>query len=314
MAGKRLFRIKDTGLGYKVKKGAQPIINKDGSANVVYKNIPVSIDNLYAYLIDISWTKFFLSVGLGYILMNTLFALLYLLIGIEQLGLDSVSLFSDFTNTFYFSAQTITTVGYGAISPNGMMSGLLSSFEALIGLLSFSFITGLLYGRFSKPKASVSFSVQMIIRPFEDGKAIMFRLMNKRSSLMIEPEVSATISKVNKKGDKLKREFFQMPLTLSKIHYLPAMWTLVHKIEEGTAFYGLSDKEISESKAEFYIMLKYFDEAYKQQVYQLHHYDIDELEHNVQFDSSYIFDEQGFMEVDYDSLSTTFPMSESNSE
>jgi hypothetical protein len=61
-------------------------------------------------------------------------------------------------------------------------------------------------------------------------------------------------------------------------------------------------------------MLKYFDEAYKQQVYQLHHYDIDELEHNVQFDSSYIFDEQGFMEVDYDSLSTTFPMSESNSE
>ena len=143
MAGKRLFRIKDTGLGYKVKKGAQPIINKDGSANVIYKNIPVSIDNLYAYLIDISWTKFFLSVGLGYILINTLFALLYLLIGIEQLGLDSVSLFSDFTNTFYFSAQTITTVGYGAISPNGMMSGLLSSFEALIGLLSFSFITGL---------------------------------------------------------------------------------------------------------------------------------------------------------------------------
>ena len=112
----------------------------------------------------------------------------------------------------------------------------------------------------------------------------------------------------------LKREFFQMPLTLSKIHYLPAMWTLVHKIEEGTAFYGLSDKEILESKAEFYIMLKYFDEAYKQQLYQLHHYDLDDLEQNVQFDSSYIFDEHGFMEVDYDSLSTTFPMRENSSE
>ena len=86
---------------------------------------------------------------------------------------------------FFFSAQTISTVGYGVIAPKGILAGLLSSFEALVGLLSFSFITGLLYGRFSKPKAKIKFSKNLVIREFEGERTLMFRVMNKRTNLII---------------------------------------------------------------------------------------------------------------------------------
>lgn len=77
-----------------------------------------------------------------------------MLIGIEEITTSTGIVFQDFLNAFFFSSQTITTLGYGAMSPTGIASGIVSSIEALIGLLLFAFLTGLLYGRFSKPKAT----------------------------------------------------------------------------------------------------------------------------------------------------------------
>ena len=301
-------KIKDTGIGYKAGESTQPFITKDGSNNVDFRNLPKDIDQLYAYLIDAKWRLFFLWVILGYFAINLVFAFIYMAVGIEELSGTRADFLGGFVDAFYFSAQTITTVGYGAIAPSGILAGLISSFEALIGLLSFSFITGLLYGRFSRPKASISFSDQLLFRKFKKGNALMFRFMNNRNSLMIEPEVSATISMTKKVKGEFERSFYQMPLERSKIHYLPSMWTLVHKIEEGSAFFEMTKDAILNSKFEIYVMVKYHDEAYEQQVYQLHYYDHQKLEFERKFVPSYSYNSLGKMSVNYEDLSKTEPV------
>ena len=113
-------------------------------------------------------------------LINALFALIYLSIGIEEIVPSTGYILNDFLNAFFFSMQTFTTVGYGLMSPLGIASGIVSSIEAFLGLMLFAFVTGLIYGRFSKPKAAIRFSENLILRDFNHTRALMFRLVNSR--------------------------------------------------------------------------------------------------------------------------------------
>ncbi|WP_111706384.1 ion channel [Lutibacter citreus] len=297
-------KIKDPGFGYLSRKGAKSIINKRGGSNVLHKNKAFSINDIYSYIIQISWFKFFLLVFLSYIVVNSFFAIIYLLIGIEEITSPTGNLLDDFFNAFFFSAQTITTVGYGGISPQGFLGNLISSFQALVGLLSFSFITGLLYGRFSKPKAAVRFSENIILRKFNNGKAIMFKLMNSRPNIMIDPEVTVIFSLTDNKHSKgFKRNFYKLNLELDKLKYLTTTWTVVHEIDEESPFYNMSNNQIKMLDAEWYVLIQYHDETFAQNVHQLHSYQMENLLVDVKFSSSVHFNDQGFTVLDHHILS-----------
>ena len=294
-------KIKDPGFGYQGTKNAKNIINKDGSSNVIHVNKGKSLDDLYSYFIEISWFKFFFLILLAYTLMNVVFGFIYTLIGIEEITKTTGNFFSDFLNGFFFSAQTLTTVGYGGIAPHGITSNLIAAFEAMIGLLSFSFITGLLYGRFSKPKAAIQFSENIILREFKGKRAIMFRLMNSRKTVMIEPTIKVTLSITDKKTEEKK--FYNLSLERDAIMYLPTVWTIVHEIDEKSPLYDLSNEEISKLNAELFLLLQYHEESFAQNVYQIYSYDFEEMEVDVKYKSSYNFDENGFTILDHDKLS-----------
>ena len=295
-------RVKDPGFGLQSNRNAQRVI-ANGQSNIKHLNRERTFDDLYSYLINISWPLFLTYVVVGYVVLNLMFALVYYAIGVDQFQINGKSFLEDILSLFFFSAQTVTTVGYGAISPTGHWSGFISSFEALVGLLSFSFITGLLYGRFSKPKAKVKFSDNLIMRDFEDGKALMFRVMNKRMNMMIEPELNATISMtVQDERGAFNRQFFQLQLTRNKIMYLPTMWTLVHKIEDESPFLNMTEEEILKTEFEIYILFQYHEEAFNQKVYQIHSYDNTQLKVGYKFCMSYSFDEDGFTVMDHNKL------------
>ena len=257
-------KVKDPGFGYSSSKNARKLINEDGTSNVVHVNRKSGIHDLYSYLIEVAWWKFFIYVFLTYTLINVIFAIIYNLIGIEQITPSTGNVFRDLLNGFFFSAQTITTVGYGGIAPQGLIANIIASFQAMIGLLGFSFITGLLYGRFSKPKAIIKFSDHLIVRDFKDHRAIMFRLMNRRKNMMIEPEATVTlaISEWNEDKKEYQRGFYQLKLQRDKIMYLPTMWTIVHELDKESPLYKYSNEELKELDAEMYILLKYHDEAF----------------------------------------------------
>ncbi|ANW96790.1 ion transporter [Wenyingzhuangia fucanilytica] len=294
--------LKDPGVGYKSNRNAQRLII-NGSSNVKHINRARTIDDLYTYLINISWGLFLAYVLLGYVLINAIFGFVYLLIGVQEFQIVKGSLWEDFIHLFFFSAQTITTVGYGAIAPNGVWAGVISSLEALVGLMSFSFITGLLYGRFSKPKAKIKFSDHIVVRDFEDTRALMFRVMNKRTNMMIEPELNAimSITEKNETGE-FNRAFYQLNLERNKIMYLPTMWTLVHKMDKESPLYKYSKEELEALEVEIYILFQYHEETFNQKLYQLHSYDFSQLKIDYKFDVSYDFDEDGFTIIDHHKL------------
>ena len=302
-------KVKDPGLGESTVTSAKRIVNKDGSFNIKHLNGKVGIAVLYAYLVDISWTRFFLLVFSAYFVLNLLFATIYVSIGVEYISVTPQSFAMDFVNAFFFSSQTITTLGYGAMAPTNISAGIVSSFEAFFGLLSFSFVTGLLYGRFSKPKASIQFSDSIIYRDFNDGKALMFRLMNSKTDMMINPRVTVTLA-ITELGDELqyKRNFYQLKLERNHITYLPTTWTVVHEIDENSPLEKFSEEELQQLSGEFLIMVSYYDEAFNEEVYKLHSYTFKELKMNVTFEKAFYFDEDGFTVLDHQKISHTEEM------
>lgn len=298
--------IKDPGFGYKSSNKPNRLVNADGAFNMKHLNKRFSFSELYTFLINMPWWSFFLLVFAGYIIVNTFFGIVYYAIGVEELTLKSVNTTQDFLNAFFFSTQTITTLGYGAISPIGNAAAFVAAFEAFLGLLSFSFFTGLLYGRFSKPKAAIRFSESFVIRDFKADKALMFRLMNKRRNIMIEPEINVTmaINYTNKNGE-FKREFFELPLERKSIMYMPTTWTIVHEIDKGSPLYKFSDEQLKHLDAEIFVLLEYYEDTFSQKVYQLHSYHFDDLELDHKFIPAYYFDADGSAVLDHKKLSET---------
>ncbi|MGG8496453.1 ion channel [Tenacibaculum sp. TC6] len=297
-------KVKDPGFGYNSQKNIRGIINKNGSSTIIHVNKKFTIDDLYTYFIELSWYKFFFLVFLGYTLLNILFGFVYVFIGIEEITPSKGNFFDDCLNGFFFSAQTLTTVGYGGIAPQGITANIIAAFEAMIGLLSFSFITGLLYGRFSKPRAAIRFSNNIILRDFNGKKAVMFRLMNRRKTIMLEPEITVTLA-LNEKNEQniYSRNYYQISLERDKIMYLPTVWTIVHEIDTESPLQKYTSAEIKDLDAELYVLLKYHEESFGQIVYQATSYDFSDLIVDVKYKPSAHFNEKGYTILDHDKLS-----------
>ena len=297
-------KTKDPGFGYNSKENARNIINDNGTSNVRHINRKRNVNDLYTYFIDISWFQFFALILVAYTILNMLFGVFYVAIGIEQITKPKGTFLEDFLNGFFFSAQTLTTVGYGGIAPQGIAANFIAAFEAMIGLLSFSFITGMLYGRFSKPKANIEFSENIILRDFKSQKAIMFRLMNSRKTVMIEPEITVTLS-VTEENEKneFKRNFYELKLERNKIMYLPTVWTIVHQIDDDSPLYKYSKEEIRNLDAHLYILINYHEESFSQKVYQINSYHFEDLITDVKYKSAASFDVEGYTLLDHNKLS-----------
>lgn len=280
------------------------MMNRDGSFNVKRIGALGPFHDMYHYLVNIPWPKFLIIVFITYTLLNTLFATIYLACGVENFnGIKPNGTFSDFLNCFFFSAQSLTTVGYGNISPNSHLTQLVASFEALMGVMSFALITGLFYGRFSKPKARIAYSNVALISPFKEGKAIMVRLANKRNSVVVNAEVNVLFSKmITRNGNERIRNYYEMPLQFNDIEVLPLSWTLVHPIDEKSPFKDVTLDQIRNDGGEIFVQLKAFDETFNSTVISHYSYTADEIVENAAFEKTF-YPEHGQYVLDLNALS-----------
>src|SRR5258707_10048349 len=169
----------DPGLTQKYTGVLRRSINKDGSFNVLRRGASWRDIHPYLHLLSISWTTFLVLVLAAYFAVNTGFAVVYFALGPAALtGADASTGFGRFLNDFFFSAHTLTTVGYGNIAPNSIAANVLSSIEALTGMLGIALATGLLFRRFSRPSARVAFIERMLRAPYQDGASRRVRLVN----------------------------------------------------------------------------------------------------------------------------------------
>ncbi len=273
-------------LGFGGSTASQRLMNRDGSSNIERKNTkPLSPINIYHYLVTISWRRFNVYVLSGYLIINFFFACIYyFVVGVEQLGGMSVEgEWRKFAEAFFFSAQTITTVGYGHINPKGLDASAVAALESLFGLLAFALATGLLYGRFSRPTAKILFSNNALIAPFKDGKAFMFKLVNARPNTLIEAEVSVILAYDEIGVEKPVRRFQNLKLDIAKINFLALSWTLVHPIDDQSPMNGLIEEDFKNMNIEVFILLKAIDDAYSTQVYTRSSYRNEDIVWNAKF-------------------------------
>jgi len=270
------FRNQDD-LGLGLKQGPGRSVNKDGTFNVRRKGMPlVRSYELYHRLITMGGFRFLLLLLLGFLIANALFASVYLGIGMEHfVRPGGEGLWDRLCDAFFFSTQTLTTVGYGHISPKSHLVSAVAAFESLLGLLSFALATGLLYGRFSRPHAQMCFSEHGLIAPYREKTAFMFRFVNRRSNQLIEVEATVVFTLLD--AETGNRQYVTLPLERAKINLFPTSWTVVHPIDETSPLAGLTDEDLRRGQAEFIVLIKAFDDTFAQTIYQRTSYIADEV-------------------------------------
>jgi inward rectifier potassium channel len=300
----------DLGFGPQPVMKNQPLINKDGTPNV--KRVGLSFFNTannYHTLITMSWTKFWLLVVSGYLVINLFFAFLYMLLGPNSLdGSSGAVNLTHFWDCFFFSAQTISTVGYGHISPKGMGANSIAAIESMMGLLAFALATGLLYGRFSRPSAKIAYSKNILIAPYlEKGRGVMFRLANLRRNMLIDLDIEIIFSFNETVDGKTVRRFYPLELERSKVSVLTLNWTVVHPLDENSPLIDMTADDLEKTEAGFAVLLRAFDDTFSQTVHSRTAYQAHEIVWGAKFKPVFERAEDGRIVLDLARISDYEP-------
>lgn len=290
----------ETGLGTNTTlSGRGRFFNRDGNPNMEVRGMMLwERLNIYHSLLTMSMWKFLLVVVIYFLGTNLIFSGIYYLIGIEHLGgLMQVKGLELFGEVFFFSAQTFTTVGYGRINPMGFAASFTASMEALTGLMTFAIATGIMWGRFSRPKAYIRYSKNAIVAPFKDGIALMFRMVPFTKNYLVNVEVKVTLAMQVTEDGQLKNRFFNMPLDIAKANTMTANWTLVHIINEESPMYGFTKEDLSNARAEMLVFVQGFDESFSNTVISRTSYTYEEFVFGAKFLPMYHPSEDGMKKV-----------------
>jgi inward rectifier potassium channel len=279
------------------------LINPDGTYNYVRKGLPFyQTFNVFHFLITASWLQLMFVIVLWYSIVNAIFVGVYYMVGIHELtGMSYDSPSKEFWEVYFFSAQTLTTVGYGRINPIGVSASAVASFEALVGLMSFSIITGILYARFSKAPSILIFSKKAVVAPFtfqgHEITGLMFRIANAYNSSLMNMKATVSVSvldfdSLDASGQPIRR-FMALSLERDTITFFPSSWTVVHPIDENSPFYGMNQADFEKSLPEVMILMSGFDETFDQNIFSRYSYALDEIEWGAKFIKIFGFDTEG---------------------
>jgi len=293
----------DPGLTQKFTGPLRRVINKDGSFNVHRQGTTWRDVHPYLYLINISWPGFLTIVFLAYVAVNIVFALVYFLFGAHELqGADAPTELGRFMNAFFFSAQTLSTVGYGTMAPRGFAANCVSSLESMLGLMGFALATGLLFGRVSRPSAKIGFSEKMVIAPYQDGLSLQFRIVNQRRNSLMELEAKVMLMTVEGAGTGYKRSYQILNLERRSVYFFPLTWTIVHPIDAQSPLYGKSAAELEQLQAEILILIKGYDDTFSQTVHARYSYRYEEIAWGSRFTPAFHVDGEGDLVLEIDKV------------
>jgi inward rectifier potassium channel len=287
----------DPGLTTQFSGAWRRAINRDGTFNVHRKGTHWRDVNLYLKLIDTTWPRFLVAVTLGFLLINVVFAGVYVAFGIEHLQGTEPEM-GPFVNAFFFSVHTLTTVGYGNVYPRGTATNLISALEAATGLMVFAIATGLLYGRFSRPTARIVFSDHILVAPYQDGTSLQFRITNARSNVLMDLEARVLLMTVDPVDGQLKRDFFDLTLERRHVYFFPLTWTIVHPIDSASPLYGKTPEDLARTFTEILILIQGFDDTFSQVVHARYSYRYDEIVWGAKFVPAFSVDPGGDLVLD----------------
>jgi inward rectifier potassium channel len=282
----------DLGLGGRMAERSRVrLLNHDGTFNVRRTELSALHPfNAYHTLLSLTIPRLLAFLCLGYVVTNTFFATLYWLCGPEALAGAATEPFRRFEDCVFFSVQTLATIGYGRLVPVTRVANILVAVEALVGLLGFAIVSGLLFARFTRPTAKVRFSNNALIAPYEGGWAFMFRLVNLRDTDLTDVHAVVSFSRWEEIGGERSREFDRLTLERDSISFMPLHWVVVHPIDERSPMRGLTQEALAASQPEIVCLITADDETFAQTVHSRTSYDAGDIIWGARFRDMYLGD------------------------
>ena len=230
-------------------------------------------DDFYHQLMTSSWPLLLLVVVAVIVVVNCLFAAGYLIAG----GVVHARQGS-FADAFFFSVQTMATIGYGTMAPTSFVANLFASGEALTGLLAFALVTGLVFSKFSRPTARVRFTRNAVISLRDGVPSLMFRMANVRANQIVEAQIHVVFARQEStlEGEEVRR-FYDLELARYRNAIFSNSWTAIHPIGLNSPLYGATAESLKVADAGIVVSLTGIDETFSQTVYARYYYGAEEI-------------------------------------
>ena len=261
--------------------------------------------DIYHWVLSLSWPQFCAFIAGVYLAINLLFAALYTMGGHCISGLEPGSLLA----AFFFSVETLATVGYGHAYPATLYGHLLTTIEIMVGMFWLAVITGLIFVRFSRPTARVEFSKNIVIAPFDGVPTLMIRVANMRNHSMVEAEFRINFNRDEAiLEDPAFRKFYMLKLHFDRLIVFPTALTVRHTIDETSPLYGATLESLRASDARFVVSLNCIETVIPAAVQCMKDYSVRDIHFDKRFVDIYEFTPEGKLIVDYGRLHETEPV------
>ncbi len=287
-----------------VGKSTYPEIERIGDPHSYWGDI-------YHLLLTLPWPTFIGLTSFLYLLLNTLFALAYSL-GSGGVARVSGSEPKQLLELFFFSVQTMASIGYGAMYPNSLYTHWLVVIESLVGIFFMAMTTGLVYARFSLPTARILFSNVAVIASFNGVPTLMFRTANKRKNYILEAQLWVTLvrDEYSDEGDFMRR-FHDVPLVRSHTPIFSLSWTAMHQILPGGLLDGDTVESLQRDRAEIIVTLTGLDESLAQTIHARHTFQAEDIHWDHRFADILLTNAQGRRIIDFNLFHSVHPLSTS---
>ncbi len=250
-----------------VSPGRQPAVQQIGS------DWP-HLRDIYHTLLTMRWLGFFALLAAAYILFNLVFALFYYV----QRGDIANAHPGSFLDAFFFSVQTMATIGYGDMHPQTVYANFVVTVEVLLGLTGLALTTGLIFARFSRPTARIMFSRVAVITPYDGVPTLMFRAANQRRNQILEAQVTVALLREERTAEGVSmRRFHDLVLARSRTPAFSLTWTIMHPIDERSPLHGTTPESLARQQAEIVVGIIGLDETFAQTIHARHSYLAEEI-------------------------------------
>jgi inward rectifier potassium channel len=262
--------------------------------------------DLYVNAMTISWPRFVGVLAAAFVALNFVFALIY------DLGKAPIANAREgsLSDLFFFSVETTSTVGYGDMHPQTIYGHVVATAENFTGLLLLAVMTGLVFARFSRPRARVIFAKYPVVTQYNGETTLIFRMANARSNFITEATAKLWMLSptVSQEGNRMVG-FERLRLLKSENPTFALSWTLFHPIDESSPFFGKNEDALSESEINFVVSIVGFDEASGQIVRARDVFAAQDVRFGQEYVDFVWLDEQGLRHIDYAKIDATRPVS-----
>jgi inward rectifier potassium channel len=262
--------------------------------------------DIYHRTLVVRWPVFLLVGCCFYIGANVVFAGLYMLRG----GSIDHARPGSFADAFFFSIQTMATIGYGVLTPIGTYANVVMTAETVVSLLFAALVTGLTFSRFSRPTARVSFSKVATIGPHNGRPTLSVRLSNSRRNQILEADVSLVLlrTETTQEGGTMRR-FYDLPLARGHTPVFSLTFTAMHLIDESSPFYGATSASLSTDNSELLVTVTGLDETMSQTIHARASYFGEEILFDQRFRDMFGYTPEGRLVIDYSYFDEVEPVS-----